>query len=129
MLAGLLASALATGAPAGASAPAPPTRWAWPVAVASPVVVRGFAPPAQPWLPGHRGVDLLARSGALVRSAGPGVVHFAGRIGGVGVVSVLHPGGLLTTYEPVRPPVRAGVAVRRGQALGRLTSAATVGAA
>jgi murein DD-endopeptidase MepM/ murein hydrolase activator NlpD len=96
-------------------------RWGWPLA-GSTSVARGFAPPAEPWLPGHRGVDLRGRAGELVRAAGAGVVHFAGRIAGVGVVSVLHPDGLLTTYEPVRPLVHPGQRVRLGQPLGRLTA-------
>ena len=98
-----------------------PARSAWPLAGPAPRVVHGFSPPAQPWLPGHRGVDLLGRPGEPVRAAAAGVVHFAGRIGGVGIVSVLHADGLLTTYQPLRPLVRAGVPVRRGQVLGRLT--------
>jgi hypothetical protein len=102
-----------------ASAQLTADRWAWPVPVAH-VVVHGFAPPALPWLPGHRGVDLQARAGTVVRAAGPGRVQFAGRVGHIWVVSVLHPGGLLTTYEPVQPLVRPGASVRRGQPLGRL---------
>src|SRR3954468_8318580 len=94
--------------------------WAWPVPVGGPAVLHGFAPPDRPWLPGHRGVDLRARAGAVVRAAGPGRVHFAGRIGRMWVVSVLHPDGLLTTYEPVRPLVRRGAWVRRGQPIGLL---------
>ena len=88
-----------------------------------PQVETGFAPPAQAWLSGHRGVDLLGRAGEPVRAAADGVVHFAGVIAGVGVVSVLHADGLLTTYEPLRPLVRVGETVRRGQPLGHLVRA------
>src|SRR5690606_7535553 len=35
-------------------------------------VVRRFAPPPEPWLPGHRGVDLAAAPGAVVHAAGAG---------------------------------------------------------
>ena len=45
---------------------------------------------------------------------------FAGSVAGRGVVSVEHPGGLRTTYEPVRPAVAVGGAVARGEALGTL---------
>jgi murein DD-endopeptidase MepM/ murein hydrolase activator NlpD len=48
------------------------------------------------------------------------VVVFAGRVGGVGVVSVDHPGGLRTTYQPVTPAVARGRRVVRGQVLGLL---------
>src|SRR4051794_5599341 len=121
-LAGLICAvtvAYALAAPP-ASARSDAARWVWPVPTAAPVVVHGFAPPTEPWLAGHRGVDLRVRPGTLVRAAGPGQVHFAGRIGRLWGVSVLHPGGLLTTYEPVRPLVRRGAWVWSGQPIGRL---------
>jgi len=91
----------------------------WPLD-GSPRVTRPFQPPPKPWLPGHRGVDLGASPGDPVRSAGPGVVAFAGVVAGRPVVSVDHPGGLRTTYEPVSPLVRAGQAVAAGTVLGTL---------
>lgn len=93
------------------------TGWQWPLP-APHQVVRGFAPPAHDWLPGSRGVDLAARSGEAVLAAGAGRVGFAGAIGGVGVVTVRHPDGLETTYEPVRALVRAGAAVAAGAVVG-----------
>jgi murein DD-endopeptidase MepM/ murein hydrolase activator NlpD len=90
----------------------------WPVT--PPSVVRPFDPPAQPWLTGHRGVDLAAPPATVVRSAGPGTVFFAGRVAGRGVVSVTHAGGLRTTYSPVTASVRPGEMVARGDPLGRL---------
>ncbi|GGL86591.1 MULTISPECIES: M23 family metallopeptidase [Micromonospora] len=81
---------------------------------------RGFEPPPRRWLPGHRGVDLAAEPGTIVRSAGAGVVHFAGTVAGRPLVSVAHPDGLRTTYEPVRPSVRAGDRVEVGGGLGDL---------
>src|SRR4051794_35349471 len=94
------------------------TPYVWPVL--PPSVVRGFAPPPEPWLAGHRGVDLAAPVDAVVRSAGPGVVSFAGVVAGRGVVSVSHAGGLRTTYEPVVASVRVGAAVAAGPPIGRL---------
>ncbi|AGL20374.1 peptidase M23B [Actinoplanes sp. N902-109] len=70
----------------------------WPV---TGVVSRRFDPPAQPWLAGHRGVDLAAAPGVPVRSAGAGTVVFAGLVAGRGVISVAHAEGLRSTYEPV----------------------------
>jgi murein DD-endopeptidase MepM/ murein hydrolase activator NlpD len=97
--------------------------WRWPIA-GDPAVIRRFDPPAQPWLAGHRGVDLAGRPGAEVRAAGPGTVGYAGTAGGRGVVTILHAGGLRTTYLPVRPVVRPGQAVAAGQAVGVLESVA-----
>lgn len=97
-------------------------EWIWPVAPGPPVVVRGFDPPAQPWEPGHRGVDLLGTEGAPIRAAGVGVVTYAGPVAGVGVVTVTH-GRLRTTYQPVAATVAAGDRVEVGDPIGTLTGA------
>jgi murein DD-endopeptidase MepM/ murein hydrolase activator NlpD len=55
-----------------------------------------------------------------VLAAGDGVVVFAGMVAGRPVVSVDHPGGLRTTYEPVAPVVGAGQPVARGSPIGTL---------
>ncbi|MEO7980460.1 MAG: peptidoglycan DD-metalloendopeptidase family protein [Sporichthyaceae bacterium] len=86
-------------------------------------VVAGFAPPAGPYAPGHRGVDLGAAPAARVLAAGAGVVAFAGRVAGHGVVSVDHAGGLRTTYLPVTPAVHRGDPVQAGALLGLLAAA------
>lgn len=94
-------------------------RWGWPLA-GHPPVLRRFDPPASPYGPGHRGVDLGGAPGDLVLAAGPGVVAYAGVLAGRGVVSVQHPSGLRTTYEPLAVAVKQGAAVARGTVLGRL---------
>ena len=117
----LLVAVLATLTTALLSGAVTPTAdWSWPIGSAAdpPRVHSRFAPPAQPWLAGHRGVDLVARQGTPVRAAGEGVVAYAGRLAGRGVVSVRHAGGIRTTYEPVLAEVSIGVAVRRGQVIG-----------
>lgn len=101
------------------SAAAPAARFRWPLA-GTPRVVRRFDPPPQPWLPGHRGVDLAATPGVEVRSAGAGVVLFAGTVAGRPVVTVGHTDGLRTTYEPVRPGPAAGARVAAGTPIGLL---------
>jgi murein DD-endopeptidase MepM/ murein hydrolase activator NlpD len=98
---------------------APAGGFRWPLD-GVPRVVRRFDPPAQPWLAGHRGVDLVGAPGAVVRSAGAGRVRFSGRVAGRPVVSVDHARGLRTTYEPVEPVVRAGDEVSAGDPIGRL---------
>jgi murein DD-endopeptidase MepM/ murein hydrolase activator NlpD len=95
----------------------PERRFGWPLP-GTPTVVRAFHPPAVRYGPGHRGVDLASTAGAAVLAAGTGTVVFAGMVAGRGVVSVDHPGGLRTTYEPVSPTVIAGDRVLRGQRIG-----------
>lgn len=82
-------------------------------------VVRRFDPPDQPWLPGHRGVDLLGVDGAGVAAAMAGRVVFSGTVVGRGVVVVSH-GELRTTYLPVRPLVPVGRNVAAGEVIGEL---------
>jgi murein DD-endopeptidase MepM/ murein hydrolase activator NlpD len=85
-----------------------------------PLVLTAFAPPANPYGAGHRGVDLAAQPGSPVVAAGPGVVVFAGDLAGRGVVSIEHTGGLRTTYEPVDAAVAVGASVTAGQVIGVL---------
>ena len=87
-------------------------------------VLEAFDPPAEKWLPGHRGVDLAAVPGSPVLAAGGGTVAWAGPVGGRGVVSVLHDDGLRTTYEPVEPGVTAGDEIAAGDPIGRVAAGA-----
>jgi murein DD-endopeptidase MepM/ murein hydrolase activator NlpD len=93
--------------------------YSWPLTPA-PVVVRPFQEPAHRFGPGHRGVDLGAAPGVAVYAAAAGIVVFAAALAGRGVVSVQHPDGLRTTYEPVTPLVHPGARVPRGGVLGTL---------
>ncbi|TCB96328.1 M23 family metallopeptidase [Micromonospora zingiberis] len=94
-------------------------RYRWPVD-GQPRPARRFDPPPRPWLPGHRGVDLLAPAGATIRAAGAGTVRYAGMVAGRPVISVDHADGLRTTYEPVEPMVTVGTLVPAGTVLGVL---------
>jgi murein DD-endopeptidase MepM/ murein hydrolase activator NlpD len=102
---------------AGAASPQP---WSWPLGGQA-SVVRGFELPTEPWMAGHRGVDLLASPGEAVRAAGAGTVTFAGWVAGTPAVAVTHPDGLRTTYEPVLAVVTRGAVVARGTILGRVS--------
>lgn len=96
-----------------------PGGFGWPLRPRPPVV-RRFDIPPHDWLPGHRGVDLGGVARQPVLASGNGVVAFEGEVAGKPVVSVDHPGGLRTTYEPVRASVPVGHRVVRGEVLGAL---------
>ena len=95
-------------------------RLDWPLRP-RPAVVRAFDAPSPNWQRGHRGVDLAGAPGQPVYAAGPGDggvrrASWPGRP----VVSMAHPGGLRTSYEPVRAAVRAGQLVDAGDGARRV---------
>ncbi|GAB2637064.1 peptidoglycan DD-metalloendopeptidase family protein [Nocardia goodfellowii] len=94
-------------------------EFGWPLRP-RPAIERRFDKPARNWLPGHRGVDLAGMPGQAVLAAGAGIVVFAGEVAGKPVVSIDHPGGLRTTYEPVEADVAVGRRVVRGAPIGTL---------
>jgi murein DD-endopeptidase MepM/ murein hydrolase activator NlpD len=109
--------AVVCAAPAGADE----ARLDWPLRP-RPAIMRAFDAPTPNWQRGHRGVDLAGVPGQPVYAAGPGTVVFAGELAGRPVVSVAHPGGLRTSYEPVVPSVRVGQLVSSGAPLGELAA-------
>ena len=124
---GLSLSICGLGAGRAQGLPAAPrpasTAWQWPLQP-TPTVLRGFEPPAQRWLAGHRGVDLAATSGQAVHAAEAGIVVFAGRVVDRDVVVVSH-GDLRTTYEPVKASVGRGDVLGRGSVLGTVEAGST----
>ena len=115
--------ALGLGAVSAGSVPAVAAelRLHWPM-TPRPTVTRAFDAPFPDWQPGHRGVDLTGAPNQPVYAAGPGTVVFAGMLAGRPVISLAHPGGLRTSYQPVRAAVRRGQAVATGDPLGVLVA-------
>jgi murein DD-endopeptidase MepM/ murein hydrolase activator NlpD len=92
----------------------------WPVA--KPVqVVREFDLPAEPWLAGHRGVDLFAPNGSTVLAPAAGTVSFNGWIVDRDVLVIKH-GELASTLEPVQSDLAVGDAVGQGSAVGTVAA-------
>lgn len=82
-------------------------------------LVRPFEEPASVYGPGHRGADLAAAPGTPVRVANDGEVTFAGPVAGTLHVTVLHAGGLRTTYSFLESvTVRRGAVLERGDVVG-----------
>ena len=105
----------------GGPAAADDFRLDWPLRP-PPTVVRGFDAPSPNWNPGHRGVDLAGAPGQPVHAAGDATVVFAGLLAGRPVVALAHPGGLHTSYEPVRAAVRVGQLVTTQTVIGELVA-------
>lgn len=97
--------------------PASASPWTWPLG--DHTIERPFDPPSSEYGAGHRGVDIPGRAGQTVRAVAVGRVAFAGRVAGIWTITIDH-GGERSTYQPVKPSVRAGDAVTAGQPIGRL---------
>ncbi|CAN5560329.1 hypothetical protein BH09ACT8_BH09ACT8_47670 [soil metagenome] len=96
-------------------------RLQWPLRP-RPAIVGAYNAPALDWNRGHRGVDLAGAIGQPVYAATAATVIFAGVLAGRPVVSLAHPGGLHTSYEPVVAAVRVGQSVDAGTAIGTLAA-------
>lgn len=86
-------------------------------------VVRAFQAPTSRFGAGHRGVDLGAAPGDLVRTAGAGRVRHAGPVAGTVWVSVEHADGVITSYGPLTAlEVTAGALLAASAPIGRLAA-------
>lgn len=113
-----LAALLAvTGSSSPAAAAAPAGRWAWPIP-APRVITQPFIAPATAYSAGHRGIDLRTTPGQAVIAPTSGTVHFAGTVVDRPLLTLRHPGGLLSSYEPLSSTLTEGTAVARGDPIG-----------
>lgn len=81
-------------------------------------VVDPFRPPAQPWLPGNRGLEYATTVGEDVRASAAGIVTFSGQVGGNLFVTVRHEDGIRTTVGfVVETHVAVGDSVQQGMLL------------
>ena len=97
----------------------PSTPWVWPVDGPH-VVARPFVAPPSPYGRGHRGIDVAAPEGTIVRAPAAGVVHFAGFVVDRPVVSIRHADGVLSSFEPVESDLDPGDVVDAGDEIGTL---------
>ena len=91
--------------------------WQWPV-VGGNRIVRPFVAPATKYSAGHRGIDIEALPSGEVVSPADGIVHFAGVVVDRPVVSIRHPDGVISSFEPVLSTLAEGTAVARGSPIG-----------
>ncbi|PLS27258.1 M23 family metallopeptidase [Bifidobacterium parmae] len=80
---------------------------------------QAFDGPAQPWLAGHRGVDLAAGEHDELLAPADGVVTFTGTVAGKQVVSIRHR-DLTLTFEPAVTALDTGAQVVRDEPFGEV---------
>lgn len=96
--------------------PAPDVPCALPVEAE---VTDGFRPPAEPWLPGNRGLTFATEPARPVRAVAPGRVTFAGAIAHRWYVTVRLPDGRDVTYSFLASAaVSTGAEVTTGDPIG-----------
>ena len=112
-----VASREADQTPPGPLTPDRAGTWAWPVTgVRS--ILRPFIAPATTYSAGHRGIDIVAPVGSIVVSPAPGIVYFSGVVVDRSVVSIQHPDGVISSFEPVLGGLSEGAVVARGSPIG-----------
>jgi murein DD-endopeptidase MepM/ murein hydrolase activator NlpD len=82
--------------------------------------VRPFIAPETAYSAGHRGIDLAAAVGTIVFAPADGVIHFSGTVVDRSVLSIEHPGSLLSSFEPVTSTLPVGTTVHRGDPVGTI---------
>lgn len=118
----LVALPAAIGHASGASAASQPEAesahplWAWPVEGAREVLA-AYRAPANEYGAGHRGVDLAPGTG-VVRAPDDGVVAFRGTVVDRPLLTIEHPGGYVSTFEPLLSDLSVGDLVSAGDEIG-----------
>lgn len=99
-------------------------RWAPPISGATETdVLNPFIPPEMPWSSAHRGIDFRATAEQIVSPAA-GEVTFVGTVVDRPVLTIRHPNGLLSSFEPVESDLQIGSTVARGDVIGTISSEA-----
>lgn len=95
-------------------------HWIPPIEAATEIdVLNAFVPPEMPWSSAHRGLDIRAAEAQVLAPEG-GEVSFVGVVVDRPVITIEHPDGLISSFEPVDSELAVGDTVAAGQTIGRL---------
>lgn len=98
--------------------------WSWPTAKPGPIV-KPFMAPKTEYSQGHRGIDLNTKISAGVFSPEDGYVIYSQVLGSRSLVSIEHPNGFRSEFEPVCSSFKKGDSVKRGELVGVVCTPAT----
>lgn len=95
----------------------------------SPVIgsklVNSYRQSETPYSSGHRGVDYRVELNQGVFAPAEGTVHFVGEVVDRPLISISHPGNLLSAFEPVCSVLNVGDQVLTGELIGEVCEADT----
>ncbi len=121
MIAFVLVPPIPTDASTSSSDGATHPLWRWPIdaprAIASP-----YRAPAHEFGAGHRGVDLAAAQGVIVRAPADGTIAFRGTVVDRPLITIEHPAGYVSTFEPVSSALAPGDTVSAGDEIGTVAA-------
>ena len=83
-------------------------------------LVNQYRQPNSDYSAGHRGVDYLVDQNQAVLAPADGEVWFVRKVFQRNLITLRHPGGLLSEFEPVCSDLVKGQAVLQGQEIGHL---------
>lgn len=86
-------------------------------------LVNSYRQSEGPYGPGHRGVDYEVDLGQGVFAPADGQVHFVGKVVDRQLISLSHPGDLLSAFEPVCSVLARGEKVSKGDLIGEICEA------
>jgi hypothetical protein len=96
------------------------SNWVTPVPAME--IIKAFDPPDEPWLKGHRGIDVLAVEDEPLRAPTTGSIRFAGTVAGSATVSVRTDSGHVLTFQPATSPMEKGERFSAGEQIGTVGS-------
>jgi len=96
----------------------------WILPVSPPAKLVGvYRAPATEYAAGHRGIDYKVKDGQQLRAPFTGEVRFLGKVAKKPVITLIHSGGYVTSYEPACSTLKVGDQVRQGEAFAKVCAA------
>lgn len=118
--AGGMAQAGAGGSGVSGASTSGAATWVSPVPAME--IIEAFDPPDEPWLKGHRGIDVLAVAGEPLRAPTAGSIRFRGSVAGTPTVSIETDTGHVVSFQPADTEMKKGEKFAAGEEIGVVTA-------